>query len=85
MDTDITSEADSYEIINGDAGSIRSDCSDDIQNLRLASADANSTSLGTGVPLSEVESALAKHVRHLKQENKEIRSAIDNYQEALQV
>lgn len=66
-------EADSYEFIHqSDARSIRSDSSD------VSSADS-------GIPLSDAEKALADRVRHLKQENKEIRLAIENYQEALQV
>ena len=54
--------------------------------LRSFSDDANElNSLDSGVPLSSVESTLAKRVRDLKKENKEIRYAVDNYQEALQV
>ncbi len=71
-DQSIQSDADSYEFISkGDAqASIRSD---------------SCSSTDSGIPLSDAEKALADRVRHLQQENKEIRNAIDNYQKALQV
>ncbi|CAB3978657.1 optineurin-like [Paramuricea clavata] len=71
-DQSLQPETESYEFVNErDAQvSIRSDSS--------ASTDA-------GIPLSDAEKALADRVRHLQQENKELRNVVDNYQKALQL
>ena len=55
----------------------------DAQFNSITSDSCSSTD--SGIPLSNAEKALADRVRHLQQENKEIRSAIENYQKALQV
>ena len=69
-------DGDSFEFISDrDMSSIRSD-----------SSDVKSTSsTDPGIPLSVAEKALAERIRHLQQENKDQRKAIENYQKALEV
>ena len=69
-------DGDSYEFISDR----------DVQSITSDSNDVKSTSsTDSGIPLSVAEKALAERIRHLQQENKDLRKAIDNYQKALTV
>ena len=69
-------DGDSYEFISDR----------DVQSITSDSSDVKSTSsTDSGIPLSGAEKALAERIRHLQQENKDLRKAIDNYQKALTV
>jgi hypothetical protein len=68
-----------------DKGEFAQPDADSFELISKTDALDSFSSTDSGIPLSNAEKALADRVRHLQQENKEIRSAIDNYQKALQV
>lgn len=85
---DVRSELDSYEIVDSrDSRTCQAESSDgksgDINSVKIT--ERRAYSLDSGVPLNSAETFLAKRVRDLQQENDELRKAIQENDEALEV